>query len=217
MAIDKGCYGVYFKMTSMIMKNLTTQIIVLVLLFVFPSVSHSTTFKCEFIQEKFKGGKTNEIICTGEPEYGFIGNSDRNKYCLNTEVTQPNNYEDYIDFDVDLDKKTIYWTSVFGRSKSEKVDGISRDILSFDRVDETVSQWVSSDEHNIKNTSSYLITFGQETLGKQKEYSRISSLYIPESGKSILTDYNTSGHLHNPAQALRAERQSRLCFEIYHS
>jgi hypothetical protein len=37
------------------MKNITTQII-LIFLFQFPSVSSSQTFKCEFGQERIKGG-----------------------------------------------------------------------------------------------------------------------------------------------------------------
>ena len=61
-----------------------TFLILLTFLFLFSSVSFSQTFKCEFVSEKFKGGKTNKGECSGEPEIVFSGKfskRERNEHC----------------------------------------------------------------------------------------------------------------------------------------
>ena len=86
-----------------------TFLLSLTFLFLYPSISLSQTFKCEFIQERFKGGKTNEGSCSGNPEIVFSTEYDlkpRNKHC------EVDDYSKYfsrylIDYRVDLDNKII--------------------------------------------------------------------------------------------------------------
>ena len=105
------------------MKNLTTQITILIVLFLFPSISFSQTFKCEFITEKFKGGKSNEGTCGGDPEITFSGKnytSPRHEHCRIDIVTD---YDDYIDFIVDTSNKTITYNVESGMT-SHGIDGM---------------------------------------------------------------------------------------------
>jgi hypothetical protein len=159
-----------------------TFLLALTFLFLFSSVSYSTTFKCEFIQEKFTGGKTNEVNCTGDPEllYPGMNANDRKNHCLNTEVVNPRNFEDYVDFEVDLDKKTISWISQHGGPRSElNIIRESRDILSAFKVPEFPGGAIS-----------YLITFRKDYWNSKRK--QFGSLYIPESGKSIVVHYKTT-------------------------
>ena len=92
------------------MNKLTTQISILLILFIFPSISFSQTFKCEFVSEKFKGGKSNQGTCTGDPEISFsssVKTSSRTNHC---KVDSNIRYYDYLDFVVVLDIKLISYS-----------------------------------------------------------------------------------------------------------
>ena len=84
--------------------------ILICFIFLFPGKVFSTTFKCEFVQEKFDGGKSNVATCSGTGE--IVKNLKRTEHC---DVEFPvMNYRDYLDFNVDLNQKTIAYTTVRG-------------------------------------------------------------------------------------------------------
>ena len=66
------------------MNKSLTFLLSLTFLFLYPSISFSQTSKCEFVSEKFEGGKTNKGKCSGEPEEilnSKISKSERNEHC----------------------------------------------------------------------------------------------------------------------------------------
>ena len=198
------------------MKNLTTQITILIVLFLFPSISFSQTFKCEFITEKFKGGKSNEGTCGGDPEITFSGKnytSPRHEHCRIDIVTD---YDDYIDFIVDTSNKTITYNvesgmtshgidgmglyhkkrgdkseeevrESYGKTKVRKEEGVDVTVQSF-------SQMVDLNKDNkykgIKTTS-YLITYKKVYPKNITEGELFYTLYVSQNGKSIISQYNT--------------------------
>ena len=189
---------------------------IFIVIALFPSVSYSTTFKCEFIQEKFKGGKSNVGSCSGDPEITYSTNkytSPRNKQC--EDKTYVSSYSDFQDFVVDLDNKTISYVEVSGTTQygvdmmvayhkklgdkdekeARKIYGkihkydITREILSSHSFTQMVYQ---SAENGLKKvtTKSYLITYKREYPPEISKNEGILTLYIPENGKSIISDYN---------------------------
>jgi len=188
------------------MNKLTTQIIVLILLFLFPSVSFSQTFKCEFIQEKFKGGKSNKSMCTGEPESAYYPiQKERTEYCINF-PTQPTNYLDYINFEVDLEKKTVFWSDKFGMENDYRLVGNSNKIISSNVFEESVL--VAGDENKFKSTISHLILF-HPVIGDN-----VKSLYIPENGKSIITSYDSYRNTSNSVETSRVILRYGVCEKV---
>lgn len=156
-----------------------------VLLFLFPSVSYSTTFKCEFITEKFKGGKSNRGDCSGDPEIVF-GTTEspwpRNKHCRDM--------TNYMSFDynylVDLDKKTISYTStIFG--KKYKKFFKSPVILSIHPIIQIITRDKEPDKW--EKTTSYLVTYKDTFHINIYHDERVYTLYIPHYGKSIISEY----------------------------
>lgn len=192
------------------MKKLLTKFIILIFL-LFPSTSYSISFKCEFIQEKFKGGKPNEASCSGFPESTFGISKipwDRNIHCDNeTEVTF---YKDFRNYVVDLDKKTIKYIEKSGITP-HGIDGMIEYSKSKGDVDENqarkkyskVREYVRTpyilyahsfpqtfsdrgDSFKEKKTTSYIITYANPG-NPGNEY--LYTLYIPENGKSIISEY----------------------------
>jgi hypothetical protein len=176
------------------MKPKLIFILSLTFLFLYPSISLSQTFKCEFIQEKFKGGKTNEGTCTGDPEILFSHKSyvsPRNKHCEVDEKVF--SYEDYTNYIVDLENKKITFTSRKGvlvkGSQVQETTGIENDILNI----YPFTQIKNNGEIDGKSkTTSYLVTYKSPFPDFMKnilidEY--FHTLYIPQHGKSIISSY----------------------------
>lgn len=74
---------------------------------------------CSFIQEKEKGGKSNDATCSGDPEVIF---STRAYAHPRADQCEQSNgfYEDYVDFRADLDAQEVHYTSVLGISPFEQ-------------------------------------------------------------------------------------------------
>jgi hypothetical protein len=172
------------------MKNLTTQIIILILLFMFPTVSFSQTFKCEFIQEKFKGGKSNKGECSGDPEivFSFKGYvHPRNEHC---NVEDSLIYVDFKDYVVNLNYKAMIYkerTGLVGEDKKEEWRYKEPHILSI----HPITQMIGKNIHNTKGdkSTSYLITYKTLLPKEVSENQRIYTLYIPHHGRSIISEY----------------------------
>jgi hypothetical protein len=199
------------------MKNLTTQILILIFLFLFPPVSFSQTFKCEFIQEKFKGGKTNKITCSGKLEELWSSNK-RNEHCR-VGGTGGTGFEDYIDYTVDLKNKSITYkeksgTTPYGIDEMvlyHKGEGdntsedeirkrygevhtynMKREIVSIKTFSQ-IDQRLGGDSKK-RETTSHLITYkwisrSRDFEGKGIQNDLFSTLYIPENGESVISGY----------------------------
>lgn len=188
------------------MKNLKTQITILIILFVFPSISLSQTFKCEFISEKFKGGKSNEGSCSGDPEIIFSSRGythPRNQHC---KLEDNHRFNDYLNFIVDMDKKMVSYSFRSGLTEFglddmvlyEKRKGNTneiqvrekyRNLMEYDSRNTISSvQEFTQLENNVSgNNINFLITFGSKTKGWSDD---INTLFIPVNGNSILSFYN---------------------------
>jgi hypothetical protein len=189
------------------MKNLTTQITILTFLFLFPSISFSQTFKCEFIQEKFESGKSNGGTCSGDPEISMSSSLEprsREKHCRYNSTSS--NYTDYLDFNIDLDKKTISYHEVQGvplhmmrerikyhQRKGDKTEEEVRKSFDYlkkfsgDRKGEVLSVNTHLNRGMTDHpTIQYLIVYKEGYVPNEYIY----SLFIPNNGKSILTWYS---------------------------
>ena len=194
-----------------------TFLLSLTFLFLSPSVSFSQTFKCEFIAEKFKGGKSNKATCGGDPELTFstkYNQLPRHQHCEIDTVTY---YDDYIDFIVDTKDLMVTYTikhgvtsfGIDGMVQHHKIKGDMnekevRETYGKIHIREkkglivnvqTFSQTVNHNKDNNylgEETTSYLITYRLFPSG-------VISLYIPQGGKSILSENSTSEgkHGHN--------------------
>ena len=176
------------------MNKITALIYILTLLFLFPSVSHSTNFKCEFTEETFKGGKTNLVVCSGDPD--ISGSGPRTKHCDN----RPSFHlgADYLDFVVDVEAKNVTYKTVInsGESKNKVFSSSKYKIRTL---------YVYNERTRINKVEtigkSYLINFGVKWRNLDKkgeiknEHEFIHVLYIPENGKSIITSFNSAGNL----------------------
>jgi hypothetical protein len=178
------------------MKNLTNQIIIFIFLFLSPSISFSQTFKCEFVTEKFKGGKSNTGNCSGDPEIVFsvgVSQKPRTEHC---EVDDNTFFEDYYDYIVSIDDRTITYTE-----KSGKVTSMGKGLMikhSYNILStKPFIQYVS--EGGKRNPSiSYLITYLQSFPKQPSTDENVFTIYIPHHGKSIISTYITnSGFTHN--------------------
>jgi hypothetical protein len=167
-----------------IQKNPFTFLLSLTFLFLYPSISFSQTFKCEFVSEKFLDGKTNRASCSGDPELTI--HSSRTPHCGDGigAVTRI----DYKDYVVDLKNKNIKYKSKTGTLKEgnyktnfeRTVYGTILDVQSF-------NQNVYSKESGEENTISLLIVYSVEGADSEE---KPSSLYIPQNGKSIISEYS---------------------------
>jgi hypothetical protein len=192
------------------MNKLTTQIIILILLFLFPSVSFSQTFKCEFVSEKFKGGKSNEGRCSGDPETVFkskFSKPERTEHCVLQ--YSGSTYDDYLDFRVNLEKKTVSYNQVRGITTHKLNESIEYFKRNGRKTEEEVREMYDKQNKmfsgNSKGkilsvnthintgmlekgseTTQYLIIYKEMYLPNEQMY----SLFIPDNGKSILTWYN---------------------------
>jgi hypothetical protein len=190
------------------MKTLTTQITILIFLFLFPSTSFSQTFKCEFVSEKFRGGKSNEGACSGDPEIVLsskVNPSPRTKHC---DVMDNHNFNDLLDFNVDLDKKMITYSYKSGMTEYGVDDMVSykkrkgnidekkvreqySKLLEFDSryIVSSVQQFTQrlNDRYTGEKTTNYLITF---TRTDQYGNEEVNTLFIPKNEKSILSSYD---------------------------
>lgn len=189
------------------MKITTTQITILAFLFLFPSVSFSQTFKCEFMQEDFLDGRSNESSCSGTPESVFGLNYSRTQHCKFKDIDRYTNYS----LIADLKTKKITYSVIYGNtrryieekvayhknqgdmdkhevrqkySKIEKYDYIS-DILSAHPFVQIFSSR-AGDYGDVKSTS-HLITFKRKLSNPEDE--SLFTVYIPENGKSIMSEY----------------------------
>jgi len=187
-------------------KTKLTFLLSLTFLFLSPSVSFSQTFKCEFIAEKFRGGKSNKATCGGNPELSFSTKNNqfpRHRHCEIRDVT---GYEDYIDFIVDTKDSLVTYTTKNGMT-SFGIDGMvqyhkrkgdmnEKEVReSYGKIHireeegfivnvQTFSQMVNHNKDNNykgEETTSYLITY-------KLFPSRVITLYIPQGGKSILSE-----------------------------
>jgi hypothetical protein len=195
--------------------KLLTFLLALTFLFLFSSISFSQTFKCEFVSEKFKGGKTNKGECSGEPEILFSGKFTKVERTEHCRLSSPSStYEDYLDFKVDVEKKVISYNEVQGitrhelnemieyhkrkGSKTEKEVRESYDkkskMFSGKRKGEILSVNTHINEGMLYEkgleTTQYLIVYKSSYIPNEEIY----SLYIPDSGNSILTWYNFSNN-----------------------
>ena len=169
------------------MKPPLTFLLSLTFLFLYPSISFSQTFKCEFVSEKFKGGKTNEGTCTGEPEIVF--KKPRNEHCKVQDflITE---FKDYI---VNLtEKQMIYKERMGSFGKIVKQDWVYVEpyILSISPF----TQITGRNKQNTKNvkSTSYLITYKIVLPKEVSEQERMYTLYIPKHGHSVISQYNTT-------------------------
>jgi hypothetical protein len=179
------------------MKTLTTHITILVFLFLFPSVSFSQTFKCEFIQEKDEDGSSNNGVCFFDPE--LRGDRRNNEHCWTKQITERDIYEDYLDFKVDVDKGVVNWTRrvesstnyrTTNRTTSEpsKTQETGK-IVSFYSFPQVLQRGMNS-----KVTVSYIIVYTQ----RSKYFGEfVRTLYIPQNGKSIISNYRIHMDLFN--------------------
>jgi hypothetical protein len=182
------------------MKKLTTQIITLIFLFLFPSVSFSQTFKCEFITEKFKGGKSNTGSCSGDPELRFQS-TDRSSHC-ESDPLDLDNYVDFLNYIVDIDNKVIsYVEKGKGGFPQERGNPFkhnrSREILSVIPHSERIFL-LGDGGKKFKSitTKSYLVIsklLYENDLMNDPLDENLSTLYIPENGKSIITGFGSFG------------------------
>ena len=174
------------------LKTLTTQIIILILLFQFPSVSFSQTFKCEFIQEKFEGGSSNNGICSGDPELNLGRKS--NDHCWTEPIN--NGYEDYLDFEVDLNSGVINWIRRFEFSKDYLTKNKSNsEPKQVEQTGKVISHYFFKQRKGLgaltKYTDSYIIIYTQESMYNDI----VRTLYIPQNGKSIISRHITNADL----------------------
>jgi hypothetical protein len=198
------------------MNKKLTFLLSLTFLFLYPSISLSQTFKCEFIQEKFKGGKSNEATCSGDPELSFSSKNHttpRHEHC---DIDIVNHYNDYIDFNIDTSNKTVTYNvksgktshgmdmsvlrhkrkgdmseeevrESYGKTRIRTQEGLEMTVQSF-------SQMVEKNKgNNFKGnkTTSYLITYKTVYPKRITENEDFYTLYIPQSGKSTLSEYHT--------------------------
>jgi hypothetical protein len=174
------------------MKNLTIQIIILIFLILFPSVSFSQTFKCEFVSEKFKGGLSYSGSCSGDPVLSnetLSRMGKRNEFCK-TSTSSPLLYTEYIDYVVDLDNKTIKYIENMGSGVTEVKSFSNKrsfDILSVNPF----TQITITEKLEQIQTTSYLVTY-KSKIGKIFKREEFYSLYIPNNGKSIVSSYHQS-------------------------
>ncbi len=193
------------------MKTQLTFLLSLTFLFLYPSISFSQTFKCEFGEEKLKGGRSNQIICTGEPEIKYDNFESRTRNCYIRMVEHPSNYMDS-QIAVDLKKETIFWTKIFGRFGKDKSDSINLmyQFLSSHVFEESIP--MKGDEMKFKKTTSHLITYRNLTLIPQGW--KNGSLYIPENGKSIITEYKTSKNDNNLGEYSEVRLRFGTCKKV---
>jgi hypothetical protein len=182
-------------------------------IFLLPFKSHSTTFKCEFVTEKFSGGKNSKSSCTATPEiiYGTI-NYTPPREVLCKYKSMMGDYWDYKDYIVDLNKKIISYKDEVGftqdgikrmtKSAMKNRKGESKQEIqrrySTPHIYHTVTDILSShsfiqkvnlsDSNNWKgeNSTSYLISY---KLKDRDESERFLTLYIPKNGSSIISEY----------------------------
>jgi hypothetical protein len=173
------------------MKTPLTFLLSLTFLFLYPSISFSQTFKCEFVSEKFKGGKTNEGRCSGDPELSF-DSTDRSSHCESDPLVL-DDYVDYLSYIVDLDNKVIsYVEKGKGRVfKSVIIKSFkhnrSSEILSVHPHEQKalVADEDTDREFKVVITKSYLVVY--------KTGNTLSTLYIPENEKSIISWFKPFG------------------------
>ena len=189
-----------------------TFLLAITFVFIFPFVSHSTTFKCEFVAEKFKGGKTNVGTCSGDPEIVFGTKQYPAKRSLHCSNKTPVSYDDYIDYVVDLDKRLITYTNKRQNTEvglammmehiSESTFENKEDYELYIETLKAVKEYKFSEK--ILTIQSFNQTFdgsGKSLVITYKHITALSrpdrpeeifySLYIPPNGKSILTKYIT--------------------------
>jgi hypothetical protein len=179
-------------------------------IFIFPVKVFSKTFKCEFVQEKFDGGQSNEATCSGTGEIAM--GLKRTEHC---KVDFPVfSFSDYIDFNVDLNQKTIAYTAVRGVTDY----GIKHMILDHKKKGDKTEEEVRKDYSKVYkrkqegfnilsiNTyqsspvlfgkeplmTNYLIVYKDSYLDSKRPDEHLYSLFIPNNGHSIITEYNSS-------------------------
>lgn len=196
------------------MKTPLTFLLSLTFLFLYPSISFSQTFKCEFIQERFIGGKSNNYSCTMEPEvvFSYKGYTyPRTPQCKDTDKYK---YEDYKGLIVDMESKTIKWNRIEGYTEYgikemveyglEKHETTKEDLLKiysetnkFNYSYEIISSYflpetvLYTDENKKvkRKLEQSLLVVSTWKVGNGEN---VMSLYIPENGKSIITEYNVN-------------------------
>lgn len=88
---------------------------------------------CEFIQEKEQGGKLNAASCSADPEVVYStahSPHPRDQHC---NVAMFRDYNDYVDFRADLDRKEVTYTEVTGIPKYLQED-VTRDFVNPGKV-----------------------------------------------------------------------------------
>ena len=165
------------------MNKQLTFLLALTFLFLYPSISFSQTFKCEFVREKFDGGKKNIGSCSGDPE--IVTKAKRTKHC---EVSDLNFYSDIADYTFDLNSRTIFYTAKhFHRGKKNFERLNKADILSVHSFTEKLDMDGKDNENN--RSTSYLITYKEKS---SRHFDYIYTLYIPQNGKSIISEYHSN-------------------------
>ena len=159
-----------------------TYLLSLTFLFLYPSISFSQTFKCEFVREKFDGGKKNIGKCSGDPE--IIFGSGRTQHCKDSGVPVWSEYKNYV---VDLDKKLITFIEITGLIRDDRYEKsdegkVFHEILDVRSFTETL---VRVKKKVVEKTLSYLITYTDDYSSRKQ----LSTLYIPQNGKSIISTY----------------------------
>ena len=197
------------------MNKQLTLLLSLTFLFLYPSISFSQTFKCEFVSEKFEGGKTNKGECSGEPEIIFnstISKSERNEHCRTSSLDLL--FDDYLDFNVNVEGKIIIYDEVRGITPHDLRKMIKYHKRKGDQTEEEVrksydkqikmfsgkrgGEILSVNTHINKGmlfekgseTTQYLIIYKDSYIPNEQIY----SLFIPDSGNSILTWYSFSNN-----------------------
>jgi hypothetical protein len=170
------------------MKTPLTFLLSLTFLFLYPSISFSQTFKCEFISEKFKGGKSNEGSCSGDPE--LVYGKPRNEHC---KVEDNPLFFDYKDYIVNLTEKQMIYKERFGivgEDLKREWDYVEPYVLSI----HPFTQITGKNKHNKKGdkSTSYLITYKTVLPKKVTERERMFTLYIPQHGRSVISEYHTT-------------------------
>jgi len=190
-------------------KTNLTFLLSLTFFFIFPFVSHSTTFKCEFITEKFKGGKLNEATCSGDPEIAFSTDQYTEKRSEHCKPELPVSYTDFIDYVVDLDKRLITYTEI-SQYTERGLAYLKQNITEDLKKNKKDYEWYIGDLESVKehkysfkiltvqyfneivageSRKSLFITYKKKSKYTSKPSDRFYSLYIPPQGKSIHTGY----------------------------
>jgi antitoxin component YwqK of YwqJK toxin-antitoxin module len=155
------------------------------------------TFECEFEEDKFVGGKTNTTRCTGEPELRLL----QEDYCESSTVTDPGYYSDrYVN--VNLGTGII----VDSGFPNGKTGGIPSDIIFYQTFKQSIYDPKKRGQSQTK--VSHLIRY-KTFIGESK------SIYIPESGKSIITEYFIQRN-HNFIEYSSVKLKFGMCREVKH-